>query len=746
MKIVEHLPLRQKLTWLAMTCSVVALLVAAVALGTYEWVAYRHTMYAHLTTLTELTARNSAAAVAFTNAEDATRILAALETERTVVAAVLYDERGRRLAEFRRPGVDVEVQRFTQLPDDGLQSAGPTLQLTVPVAEAKRFGTLTVVADLRSLHTRLLAYGFMLLCTTVVSGLLAYLLTGWLKERIVGPIQALAAAADHVQRRGDYSIRVPKTADDEVGALTDAFNAMLVRIEQNEAEIARGAERLRLAVDAAKVGTWDWDLLQDSMHWNPRAYEIFGVASGTMVTAAVFYRMIHPEDEPRVRGAIEKALLSSAEFTFDFRVLWGGKSDAVHHIAMRGRFIRTEGGPRRGVGVIVDTTERRMAELRAIESERRFRAVVERAPAMIWSCDQNLERDYFNRTWLTFTGRPIERETGRGWQEGVPRADFERWQEVARAATAQHDPYSVEYRLRRADGSLRWVVETAAPRFAADGQFIGYLGSCTDITTRKENETELETHVRQRTSELQAANQDLESFSYSVSHDLRGPVRAIQGFAEIAKEEIDANALSSARDRIDRVLKAADRMNKLIDAFIGMARISRAELKMEPVNLTRLAEEVVGFLRLTHPDRNIEIVVAPALEANGDERLLRIALENLFSNAWKFTARQPVAKVEFGSFVRQSEQIFFVRDNGAGFDPALSHKLFHAFERLHPGSQFEGLGVGLNTVARVVQKHGGRVWAESVAGQGATFYFTLSSAAPAVGASREPFASAALSG
>ena len=336
-----------------------------------------------------------------------------------------------------------------------------------------------------------------------------------------------------------------------------------------------------------------------------------------------------------------------------------------------------------------------------------------------------MNRDYFNKTWLMFTGRAIERELGKGWQESVPRPDLDRWREVVEAAVAQRDPYSIEYRLRRADGSLRWVVETGAPRLAADSTFAGYLGSCIDITTRKENEEELEAHVRLRTRELEVANQELESFSYSVSHDLRGPVRAIQGFAEIALEEIDANSLTSARERIERVVKAADRMNKLIDAFISMARISRAELKIEPVNLSRIVEEVVGFLNISNPERKVEAAITPGLTSRGDERLLRIVIENLLNNAWKFSSKREHARVEFGSLLKDGEMVFYVRDNGAGFEPSLAHKLFQPFERLHPGSQFEGLGVGLNTVQRIIEKHGGRVWAESMPGQGATFYFTL---------------------
>src|SRR5206468_13066371 len=168
-----------------------------------------------------------------------------------------------------------------------------------------------------------------------------------------------------------------------------------------------------------------------------------------------------------------------------------------------------------------------------------------------------------------------------------------------------------------------------SPRLATDGSFAGYLGSCIDITARKENEAELEEHVRRRTRELEVANQELESFSYSVSHDLRGPVRAIQGFAEIALEECQAKNPAAAIERLHRVIRAAERMNKLIDAFISMARISQAELTIDNVNLSKIAEDIIGFLRSAEPGREAETIVTPGLECRGDDRLLRIVLENL---------------------------------------------------------------------------------------------------------------------
>ncbi len=722
MNFFRHAPLRQKLTTLTMVCSGVALLTTAVALGAYEWVFYRRTMYAQLETMSSMTARNGAAALAFANSEDAARVLAALAAESAISAAALYDANGARVAEYRRANRD-ETTPATA-PPDGQVTSGTRLDIAIPVSEGKRFGTLLVRADVSAIGERVTAYSMVLIGTTAVSGMLAYLLSGWLSRRIVAPVQALVHAASGVKTNADYSMRVAKTEDDELGRLTEAFNEMLARIQQNETDLYRGTERFRLAIESARIGTWDWNLVRDEIVWNQRNYEIFGVAPGTLIDSGLFFSLVHPEDRLRVKSAVEAAARLSTDFSVEFRL--ASAEPQTHYVALRGLFLKSStGDPLRAVGVTIDISERRGAELRIIESEMRFRAVAERAPALIWSCDQSLRRDYFNKTWLNFTGRKIEEELGHGWQAGVPAPDVARWQEVVGAAAVQRDPYSMEYRLRRADGAVRWIVETGSPRLAADGSFAGYLGSCIDITARKENEAELEAHVRLRTRELELANQELETFSYSVSHDLRGPVRAIQGFAEIAIEECEAKNPEAAIERLARVVKAAERMNKLIDAFISMARISRAELKIEDVDLSRMAEEILGFLRSASPQRKVEAIVAPGLMARGDERLLRIALENLIGNAWKFSAKTEGARVEFGAEERDGVRVFHVRDNGAGFAHALAHKLFQPFERLHHGSQFEGLGVGLSTVHRVIDKHGGKIWAEGEEGKGAQFYFTL---------------------
>ena len=237
---------------------------------------------------------------------------------------------------------------------------------------------------------------------------------------------------------------------------------------------------------------------------------------------------------------------------------------------------------------------------------------------------------------------------------------------------------------------------------------------------------ELERQVAERTTELNAANKELEAFSYSVSHDLRAPLRSIDGFSQAVLEDYAGRLDDQGRDYLSRVRAATQHMGHLIDDLIKLARVARAEMKRETVDLSALAGEVLAELQKRDPDRRVECRIEPGLTAKGDARLLRVALVNLLGNAWKFTGRQPQSRIEFGA-LRDTDgaPAFFVRDNGAGFDMTYADKLFGAFQRLHTSHEFPGTGVGLATVQRIVHRHGGRVWAEGAVGKGATFYFTL---------------------
>jgi two-component system sensor histidine kinase/response regulator len=226
---------------------------------------------------------------------------------------------------------------------------------------------------------------------------------------------------------------------------------------------------------------------------------------------------------------------------------------------------------------------------------------------------------------------------------------------------------------------------------------------------------------------LEAANKELESFSYSVSHDLRAPLRSIDGFSQALLEDYADKLDEEGKDHLQRVRASTQRMAELIDDMLNLSRMTRSEMRLEPVNLSAVARVIAAELQRSEPERQVKFVIAEGVVAHGDTGLLKVVMENLIGNAWKFTSKHQNATIEFGLIQQNGNSAYFVRDNGSGFDMAYAGKLFGAFQRLHDAREFPGTGIGLATVQRVVHRHGGQVWAESEVEKGATFYFTLSS-------------------
>jgi PAS domain S-box-containing protein len=288
----------------------------------------------------------------------------------------------------------------------------------------------------------------------------------------------------------------------------------------------------------------------------------------------------------------------------------------------------------------------------------------------------------------------------------------------------------------RKDGA-RVPVEVSSRGIVLDGEQM-LLSVVRDVTERKQmqdallkNQNDLklanellEQRVIERTADLEAAIREQESFSYSVSHDLRAPLRHINSFSSILIEEHGGELSPKARDYLDRICAASSRMGALIDHLLKLSRVTRAEIKLGTVNLSELAGSALRMFQETEPKRRAECVIERNIKVLGDQALLLQLLENLLGNAWKYTSKKAEARIEFGRCLVCGEEAFFVRDNGAGFDMAYRKKLFETFGRLH-GAEFEGIGIGLATAQRIIQRHGGKIWAEGVVDRGATFYFTL---------------------
>jgi PAS domain S-box-containing protein len=259
---------------------------------------------------------------------------------------------------------------------------------------------------------------------------------------------------------------------------------------------------------------------------------------------------------------------------------------------------------------------------------------------------------------------------------------------------------------------LRWMIRDLSARRQAEEE------------TLRLN-VELEQRVRERTAALEAANRELEAFTYSVSHDLRAPLRSLNGFTKALLEDYSDKLDEQGVRYLEFAHEASERMGRLIEDLLDLSRVSRGELSRQKVDLGAVGASVMKELQKQEPQRSLEVIIAPKLIAQGDEGLLRIALANLLSNAWKFTNRQLTPRIELGAIQQNGAPVFFVRDNGAGFNMANANRLFGVFQRLHSQDEFPGTGVGLATVHRILVRHGGNIWAESQVDQGATFYFTL---------------------
>ncbi len=302
---------------------------------------------------------------------------------------------------------------------------------------------------------------------------------------------------------------------------------------------------------------------------------------------------------------------------------------------------------------------------------------------------------------------------------------------VERSA-ATHAPFTIVQRIVRPSGEERTLASNGRVDVDAEGRAVRMWGTCLDITERSQAEAalkrlyaDLERRVAERTLQLEETNHELEAFSYSVSHDLRAPLRAIDGFSKILLAEHEAGLDEVGKNYLRRVRAATQRMDQLIDEMLALSRLTRGELHLETVDLSALAREVATDLRAGAPARKIDFEIAEGLSARGDPRLLRTVLENLLGNAVKFTGRHPRAHITFGARDTERGRAFFVRDDGAGFDMGYVDQLFKPFSRLHDQDEFTGSGIGLASVQRIVHRHGGHIWAESEPERGATFSFTL---------------------
>ena len=444
------------------------------------------------------------------------------------------------------------------------------------------------------------------------------------------------------------------------------------------------------------------------------------------------FDFVHPDDVPQLRRRLAEGVQRGetagiAEYRFRH------KDGSWRHVEGIARNLMSDPVVR---GILVnsrDVTARKQAEDALHASEERFRSVF--CGAGVGMGIATLDDGRFVDTnpalqaMLGYSAAELSQMT---WIDITHPDDVEdTWRLIREVAAGKRDGCQMEKRHVRKNGETIWSRLTISPLRDGAGHPLYVIGMVEGITDRKRAEqqvselnAELEQRIRVRTTQLEAVNKELEAFSYSVSHDLRAPLRAIDGFSRLLLEQCVGQFDAQARSYLQNVRANADRMGELINDLLELSRVAQIAMHWEQVNLSALARGIAAELRTTQPDRQVQLIIADGVVVRGDAGLLRVLLQNLLSNAWKYTGKHATARIEFG-VQHNGETVYFVRDDGAGFDMTYAAKLFGAFQRLHSEREFEGTGIGLATVERIIQRHGGRIWAEGAVEQGATFYFTL---------------------
>jgi PAS domain S-box-containing protein len=510
------------------------------------------------------------------------------------------------------------------------------------------------------------------------------------------------------------------------------------RIENNLKESeARKSAILATALDAV-ISIDHRGIIQE---WNTAAETIFGYsrewAVGREMAELIFPLRLRQQQRETLARYLDAKEGQRIGTRYETIALRANQSEFPMEIAITSIPSRPEQPPM-FTAFLRDLSERNRTEEALRSGEQRLSLAVEAGGVATWDYNVLTRETNWSERCKAIFGLPPDAEPSlEEFLKRIHPEDRRRAHELIQKAMGPDSDgrYENEYRVVWPDGTHRWIISKGQVFFEGAGAArrpARFIGALLDVTDRKKSEeeirrlnAELEQRVAQRTAQLESANKELEAFSYSVSHDLRAPLRHIDGFIDLLQHRLGDKLDETSQEYLRIIADSGRQMGKLINALLAFSRMGRAAMRKTTVNMADLVHEAIESFRYDLEGRKVEWIVGDLPEVFADPSLLRQVLLNLLSNALKYTRPREAARIEIGSNASPNETVFFVRDNGIGFDMEAADKLFGVFQRLHPGSEFEGTGIGLANVRRIIQRHGGRTWAEAAPDRGATFYFSL---------------------
>jgi PAS domain S-box-containing protein len=730
----KNISIKNKLIIIIISTSIIALVAGLSAYLIIDMVKVRNEMKKNAILNATLVGQYAAAPLLFGYKEEVTEVLTKLSAIPSVLDACLYSPNSEEIFATYHNTPSTSF-RFPPLQKDNATFKAGYLQIFYTVRyKEQNCGTIYLRISSIAIHEKFRNSLLIMAILVVLLLITVYIIASRLQKIISFPILNLAELTATISQNQDFTVQLKQQGNDEVGILYQQFNHLLSQLlkrqnERDEAEkkIKESETHFRYLFEQNPAILLIYELSSLTMlAVNDAFIKHYGYSKAEILSMKL--TDLYTENEKEAISNLAEKLVG-LNYVGEWHHL--KKDGAKITIEVSSHGVTYEGRQAR-IAVINDITERKLAEKALQESEVKYRRIVDTANEGIWTLDQDGRTTVVNARLVEILGyQDVEMVIGRlvtdfMCEEDLP--DHRKRMENRRQGLSE----TYERRFRRNDGRAVWTLVSGSSVLDDEQQFVGTIGMITDITERKLAEqeilklnSELENRVIERTAQLESANKELEAFSYSVSHDLRAPLRHVSGYLELLTKRNYEQLDDKGKHYMQSISEASNQMGVLIDDLLNFSRAGRMEMKLDNMDMNKAIKDALAMLEQETKGRTIEWIQAPMPNVYADYAMVRQVWVNLLSNAIKYTRKCDIATIEIGSISDASENIFFVRDNGAGFDMNYAQKLFGVFQRLHSMEDFEGTGIGLANVRQVIKRHKGRTWAEGETDTGATFYFSI---------------------